>query len=171
MNKKLAILSLSMLLCTGFAASCGDKDDPSPIPEESMLIGYYTGTTVGNSIHFEGLSMPNVTDTVFVRAAVKNSLNFDVEYRSSYWGTATFENVSATKVNGVYELAEATGTISMPKRTPGAETVTYNEYPATLTASTIQLLPADSGRGAAYSFTIEANLGERAGIYKLTLTN
>lgn len=167
MNRKITFMALALLLCTGFMSSCKSDDEPAPVPEESLLIRAYVGTTIGSSQHFQ--DMPSTSsDTIYVTAGKANSTKFDIKYQSAFWGNATFETVGFKKVNGIYELDSTTGTFSMPQRTPGATEVKYKDYPATLRNSTIKLLTSD-GRQCAFSFTIDVNLGERAGIYTLVL--
>lgn len=165
MKKNLLLLAIALvggLLFTG----CKNNDDDTSAPESSTLIANYLGATTGNSQHFQGLKMPNVTDTVFVSAAVQNSSNFDIRYKSSYWGEATFADVPAQKVDGKWVFGEAQGTIKMPNRNPNGGGTTYNEYPATLTASAIGPEQAN-GKWKTATFTVNANLGERAGIYTM----
>lgn len=167
MNKKICFMAMALFVGSVFVSSCSDDDDNTPAPEETQLIRNYIGTTMGSSQHFQ--DMPSTSsDTVFVSAAKKNSSNFDVVFKSEFWGNASFENVQAKKVNGVFELSDTEGTITMPQRRPGVEEVTYKDYPATLKGSKVQL---QSGKVITFDFIIEANLGERAGIYKLELKN
>ena len=172
MKKTIALLGLILLATSGFFISCDDEDKPAPVPEESLLINTYYGLTTGSSIHFVGLVDPDrQTDIVTVTASeTTNSSNFDIVYDSPYWGKATFTNVKATKVNGAWTFADAEGTISMPRRTPGAE-VTYNEYPATLTNSLVTFIKQGKTSTTTSTFTVNANLGERAGIYTLLFTS
>lgn len=168
MNKNLFFLAVALagsLVCS--SCKSDDNEDSVP-PEHSLLIGTYLGVTTGSSQHFEGLTMPNVTDTVFVTAAARNSSNFDILYVSSYWGEASFSNVSAEKADGKWVFADAEGVIRMPNRNPNrASEVVFNEYPATLTASSVTL---QGTRVDDYTFTVNANLGERAGVYTMVLT-
>jgi len=167
MNKKISLMALALLVGAAFVSSCTDDDESTPVSEESRLVRFYTGTTMGSSVHFQ--NMPSTSsDTVYVRAAKANSSNFDIVFKSDFWGDATFENVSAKKVDGVYQLSDTEGTINMPQRRPGMEEVTYKDYPATLKGSTIRL---QDNQVSAFDFVIEANLGERAGIYVLELKN
>lgn len=171
MKTKFAFLALALVCSLGCLCSCDDDDKPAPVPEESLLINAYYGLTTGSSAHFAGLVDPDrQTDIVTVAASATNSSNFDIVYDSPYWGKATFTNVKATKVDGAWTFADADGTISMPRRTPGAE-VTYNEYPATLTNSQVAFIQQGKTSTTTSTFTVNANLGERAGIYTLLFTS
>ena len=171
MKTKIAFLTLALICSVGFVMSCDDDDNPVPVPEKSTLIKAYTGTTSGSSAHFQNLKMPNVVDTIYVSASLINSFNFNILYCSSYWGEANFPNVPAEKINGLNAWGFETdieGVIKMPYRNPSAKEVTYKEYPATLKLGRIS---SSASKGTAWDraeFTIEANLGERAGIYTLT---
>lgn len=165
MKKSFALIGLILLACAAFVVSC-DDDEPTQ-PEESQLINTYYGLTTGSSQHFQGLIDPErQTDIVTVTASTVNSSNFDVVYDSPYWGKATFKNVKATKFANAWTFSDAEGVISMPRRTPGVTEVTYNEYPATLTNSQVVLSTGKADVTTA-TFTVNANLGERAGIYTL----
>lgn len=165
MNRKITFMALALLLGSAFVGSCSNNDEPDPVPEETLLIRNYTGFAVGNSQHFQNM-LSTTSDTVSISPAKLNSSNFDIIFKSGFWGNAKFENVSFQKVDGVFQLADTKGLISMPQRRPGVEMVTYNDYPATLKGSTIHL---SQHRISAYDFVIEANLGERAGVYTLEL--
>ena len=163
-------MALFLMLGASFISSCNDDDDSTPISEESTLIGYYAGFTTGSSTHFQNLKMPNVTDTVIVAASAKNNTNFDITYKSAYWGTALFENVQLVKSSNAnaWEVKASTeGTIKMPYRNPAATEVTYKDYQATLASGTISSTATKGTNWERAQFTIEANLGERAGIYTL----
>ncbi len=171
--KRYTIMTLMVIAVTATTmmfTACGDDDDPVSVPEESLLIGLYDGTIMGNSPHFS--NMPSTSpDTIIVTASAENSAAFDIEIRSAFWGNGTFSNVAAAKDNnGVWHFNETEGTFNMPKRTPSVTEITYNSYPATLSAAEVQLLSTD-GSKKLYSFNVDVNLGERAGIYSLSLTN
>lgn len=166
-----ALLMLAACSISSVFVSCGDDEEDINIgPEAYKFAGTYLGTTSGSSMHFENLTMPDVIDTVIITVAVANDRNYDIRYKSSYWGEATFENVPINNQNGVdgVMFAEVEGKIIMPKRTPNAE-VTYSEYPATLKLGKIAN-PITYDQWNDVAFTIDANLGERAGIYTLAFT-
>lgn len=170
MKKSFALIGLILMACAAFVVSC-DDDEPTKVPEESQLINDYQGLTVGSSQHFQGLIDPErQTDIVTVAASTVNSSNFDIVYDSPYWGKATFKNVKATKFANAWTFSDAEGVISMPRRTPGVTEVTYNEYPATLNNSQV-VLSTGKGDVTTATFTVNANLGERAGIYTLLFTS
>lgn len=166
----LALMAIALTATTMMFTACGDDDDPAPVPEKSLLIGLYEGTIMGTSQHFS--DMPSTSpDTIIVTASAENSAAFDIEIRSAFWGNGTFSNVAAAKDNsGVWHFNEAEGTFNMPKRTPGVTEITYSSYPATLSVAEVLLLTTD-GSKKLYSFNVDVNLGERAGIYSLSLTN
>ena len=166
MKKNLPFLAIAFVGGLLLSGCKNDDNEDTVAPESSTLTGRYIGVTTGSSQHFQGLSMPNVTDTVFVSTSAQNSETFDIRYKSAYWGEATFANVSAQKVNGTWLFGEAAGTIMMPNRNPNGGSTTFNEYPATLTASSIGAQQAN-GSWQTATFTVNANLGERVGIYTM----
>lgn len=168
--KKHIITSLLMVLAlTGIISfnSCSSSDD-GPIIETKFLTNVYSGNAIGNSQHFQ--NMPSTTtDSVIVTPVDEEYLKFNIEFRSGFWGNAIFQNVTVRPIDqGVYQFDATEGTILMPNRGQGAANdgeVSFKEYPAKLTNSTVILA------GTKFSFTVEADLGERAGIYAITLSN
>lgn len=163
------LLMAFALIGTAALFSCDDDDsnDTAPVPKELTLLGIYEGKLIGTSKHFEGMVSTTV-DTIIVSVSEKNSTLFDVEVRSGYWGYGTFEAVNIIENNDTFRLDNAEGTFRMPKRTPGETEVTYNDYPATIGENFVLV---NGNKVGNYLYTIDVNLGERAGIYSLVMTN
>ncbi|MBO4907073.1 MAG: hypothetical protein J5486_08600 [Bacteroidaceae bacterium] len=160
------IISFLFLFMAGFSIlsfnSCSEDD--GPINEASFIVNTYKGIAIGNSQHFS--NMPSTsTDAIIVESTSEDYSSFSVTFKSEFWGNATFENVKVIREEEGYRFEDTEGVFSMPNRTPNATEVTYKEYPATLSNSTIILL------GNVFNFTIDVNLGEHAGIYTINLTN
>lgn len=132
----------------------------------SPIIRSYAATTLGSSAHFQDLSSTS-TDIITISVNTSDASLYDIEYRSDFWGYVTFTNVEATNDDNIYHFSETSGIISMPTRRPGIEEVAYKDYPAILKQSFVELSQAEI---ESFSFTIEADLGETAGIYTLVFS-
>ena len=158
MKKDMKMMCAALLLCCGFAVSCGSDDDPQPNhsgePSQATLAGTYGGWTWGSNDH--AAYIPSEGDTLFISQTTDNATSCTLTYTSPTWGTTTLANVTVTKNDTAYVFAKpitavlredhsawdfsaAVDSIAMPNRNPQAGTVTIKNYPIVLTGGTMSL--------------------------------
>ena len=148
MNKKLAFLTLSLLLSAGVATSCGDDDDTVPDENPPAASTLPTGTFVGWS---EGSNpyaayIPSGNDSIVITKA--GAATYDIAYLSPTHGRGVISGVSMTLNDTAYvfqkpvtvelnadgtafQFSQEPDTIAMPNRNPQGGDAAWASYPAT----------------------------------------
>lgn len=159
MNKRITWMVLSLLLCTGFAISCGDDDEQKPgqtpeTPTVNTLAGKYGGWTLGSNAYSSFI--PSENDTLTIVLTNKEGTLCSLTYESETWGTVTLADVSVVKNDTAYlfskprtatlredrsawDFSAAVDSIAMPNRNPQTEEVTVKNYPLVLTEGFMSL--------------------------------
>lgn len=149
-KKDFVMMASALLLCCGFAVSCGSDDDPQPNNSEqstpiTLPEGTFSGWTEGSNPY--ATYIPSAPDSIVISKAGNDRYN--VSYVSATHGLGTITNVQMTKndtafvfekpvdvsknVEGTdFVFSQVPDSIIMPNRNPQGGASTWKTYPATL---------------------------------------
>lgn len=184
MNKKIAFMTLALMLGASFVGSCGGDEEPQPNENQpadstqnqsadstadspAIVPGYFNGWTSathvpspGGNQYFKDFYSPGEATAVRIRKIQEGLLSLN--YSSSAWGNANFAALQVQEANGRYIFPDSAQTTINMSRGPMGQPGVSHDYPLTLIQGSVSTDLKD------VTLVLRAFMSEQHGSYELT---